>query len=127
MSDLKLPLGSYELLSSKLTETIIIVIITIIVLFWFRPKRDTVRKEKHNGKLVEIISDESSCNKTIDKLLKNNVFLLGLDCEWTPSIPQFNGKNYKIGLLQLSTDSNIILIRLNQMNYKIPTSLQLLS
>ena len=55
MSDLKLPLGSYELLSSKLTETIIIVIITIIVLFWFRPKRDTVRKEKHNGKLVEII------------------------------------------------------------------------
>eukprot|EP01083_Nonionella_stella_P126559 383102_1 len=121
----QLPLGHFHFLSTHVVESIIVVVATLLFLFWSRPKPDPIRRETHEGLEVQIISDVASLNNVINELLQQSKHtLLGLDCEWTPSMPQFHQKQYKIGLFQLATDTTILLIRLNKMNYVIPESLQ---
>eukprot|EP01084_Bolivina_argentea_P160330 279220_1 len=119
-------IGHFNFLSTHITEAIIIAIVTILLLFWSRPKKDKIRREKHEGVLVEIVSDSESCDKVLTEFLSKDSgsFMIGFDAEWTPAMNQFHNKSYKIGLLQLATNKNIILIRLNKMNYTIPNTLK---
>ena len=81
------------------------------------------RYHMHEGRAVHIISNESTCNKIINELF-TDVSIIGFDCEWTPLMPHFNCKRYKIGLLQLATNTDVVLIRLNKLNYTIPDRLR---
>ncbi|KAI6655158.1 hypothetical protein LOD99_2447 [Oopsacas minuta] len=90
---------------------------------------------QHDGVDVYVISSMTECEEILSSIPRQNLCLLGFDCEWAQSyhldeIVQaargdcLSAFVYPIALIQIATmDSRCYLIRLSQMQNQIPPSL----
>ena len=77
----------------------------------------TLPKEEFNGRIITIIS-ENEAKKAVEYLLQFPA--LGFDTETRPSFKK--GQNFKVALMQISTEDTCFLFRLNRIG--IPQSLK---